>query len=158
MELIIAGVAIIIVLLFLRKVDMWISPKDTREPYFRNEDGAVMAVKIQGQQGSLPSHEEFMHNGLPHQNPLVQIRQVVNFWKFWSPIYNEETRYYPITINYNLQMDRLINELQNNIIKMRDERVNLVPLTEREAKEVYAIETQGQQAKGVEYLRPLKDT
>lgn len=148
-------ILIIIILYLLRRLTViLISPKDTREPYFRNESGHAMAIKIHGEAGTLPSHEDFMHNGLPHQNPLVQTSTQTNFFRFWNPIIQIETRYYPITVNEELPMQFLIEDLQNSIIRMRDNRVNLIELTEEQEHEVYDIESQGQEKKGVEIFQP----
>ena len=153
-SIVIIIILVIILYLMQRFVAILISPKDTREPYFRNENGHAMAIKISGEDGTLPSHEDFMHNGLPHQNPLVQTSTQTNFFRFWNPIIQIETRYYPITVNEELPMQFLIEDLQNSIIRMRDNRVNLIELTEDQEREVYDIESQGQEATGVEIFRP----
>lgn len=137
-------------LLFLRFLTIFFSKRDTRESYFRNENGKAMGVKIIGSEGRLPSHEDFMHDGLPHQNPLVIHKNKFSFNPF-NPFWVEETRIYPITVNPNISMQKQLMDLQNNIIRTNNPAIKLVELTDKEEEGVFKVETENQVANGVEF-------
>lgn len=67
---------------------------DNREPYQRDAQGRVLALRIHGIEGNLPSHEMFIHDGTGHQNPAVYSGMGGFLW-----LQQTETRYYPITDN-----------------------------------------------------------
>ncbi|MEZ4865318.1 MAG: hypothetical protein R3C14_28675 [Caldilineaceae bacterium] len=96
----------ILLLLFLVLVAVglgWLnhasSPDDNREPYLRDDAGQVWALYVAGPVGDVPSHERFIHDGTPHQNPAVR-DYVGTRWVLIFPFPEErQERYYPITVN-----------------------------------------------------------
>lgn len=101
---------------------------DTREPYLRDkQDGAIM-LKVEGRMGKLGGvHERYIHNRIPHQNPVIEQERVwVGSWLFgrWE---TRETRYYPITVNGRSAIDaeQLASDVDRRA-KRRGEDVSLV--------------------------------
>ncbi len=64
-------------------------PVDNREPYFRDRNGHVWALCI----GPGTTHEDYIHSGVPHQNPAV--REEGRWWFIFH--YTVEVSYYPLT-------------------------------------------------------------
>ena len=40
--------------------------KDDRQPYIRNSNGLAYALMVRGPVGRVPNHEQFIHDGTPH--------------------------------------------------------------------------------------------
>ena len=123
-----------------RLKDLW-SPRDSREPLMRDENGEVIALCVEGWLGNLPQHEDFIHDGIPHRNPLVTNSFKLRFGTIpW--IY--QTRLYPFTesgVTPNLE------EIENRTTGVKG--VYLTLLDRSEERRVEKVEDRDQRAKGV---------
>ena len=97
MEILLGIVLVVLFISILGAVDKSGKPTDSREPYARDARGRVWALKV----GEGVSHEEYIHDGTPHQNPAV--RTETRWWFIFS--YSVDVSYYPITINGRLLPD-----------------------------------------------------
>ncbi len=102
---------------------------DSREPYMRDGKGHVWAIKV----GEGTSHEEFIHDGTPHQNPAMRYE---TRWRLLIFPYDVEVSYYPITINGRIlpDLDAIQARVDEGQRKGRD--VELVTLDAKLEREV----------------------
>jgi hypothetical protein len=95
-------------------------PEDNREPYLRDKAGHVYAIQI----GPGAAHEDYIHDGTPHQNPAV--REEGRWWFVFH--YTVEVSYYPITINGRILPDLDAIEARVNAARAKGVDVALVTL------------------------------
>lgn len=76
---------LVLLLLFLHWLNNAVQPDDSREPYVRDDDGNVWALRVAGPVDDVPNHESFIHDGTPHQNPAVRE------WLMWGNRWNQQT-------------------------------------------------------------------
>lgn len=112
--------------------------KDSREPYIRNKDGQIVALRIHGFVGNLPNHEQYIHNGIAHQNPAVEDGIGGFMWMSAT-----QTRYYPFT-NNGVPVDFAELERDLAVARKKGADVWLVGLNSAQEREVVAREN-GQQ-------------
>jgi hypothetical protein len=109
---------------------------DSREPYLRDKHGHVWALKVA--EGT--PHEDYIHDGTPHQNPAV--REETRWW-FIFP-YSIEVSYYPITINGRVLPDLEAIQERVDSARGRGKDVDLVTLDASLEKEVIKRENGAQ--------------
>jgi len=90
--------AILLGILIFSMLAVGTRPVDSREPYLRDAKGRVWALKV----GEGESHENYIHDGTPHQNPAVRYE---TRWRLLFFPYEIQVSYYPITINGRLLPD-----------------------------------------------------
>ncbi len=84
-------------------------PTDNREPYLRDNAGHVWALVV----GPDTTHEDYIHDGTPHQNPAVRSE-----WRWFLLFpYEVEVSYYPITINGRMLPD--LDAIQTRVDEAR---------------------------------------
>ncbi len=127
MEIIIA--VLVVVLIFSLLTAPGSTQTDNREPYMRDGRGLVWALKV----GDGTSHEEFIHEGTPHQNPAVREETRVRLWIF---PYSVQVSYYPITINGRMLPDLEAIRARVDEGQRRGRDVELVTLDAKLEREV----------------------
>lgn len=125
---------------------------DSREPYLLDEDDQPLALVMEGRVGRTPNHEEFSHDGAPHQNPDVRYR-----WRrrefFGIPIgwQRIEIRSYPLTVapdGRSADIDDLEDQIDDT--RLRDgQRAYIAPMDERTMKGALKVEDAGLRGRGV---------
>lgn len=103
-------------------------PVDNREPYLRDSSGQVWALLV----GPGVNHEQYIHDGTPHQNPAVREEWR---WVFIFP-YTVEVSYYPITINGQVLPDIQAIQARVDDGRRRGKDVQLVTLDASLEREV----------------------
>lgn len=118
-------------------------PSDTREPYLRDRSGNVFALKV----GPGVNHEQFIHDGTPHQNPAVRDE---GRWFCFLFYYTVEVSYYPITINGRILPD--IEGIQARVDegRRRGKDVELVTLSPELERQVILRENGEQLGRDVD--------
>jgi hypothetical protein len=129
MEIIIVVLVVVIVFSLIVKLDHGTRPADNREPYMRDAGGQVWALKV----GDGTSHEEFIHDGTPHQNPAVREE---TRWRLWIFPYSLEVSYYPITVSGRNQVNLEAIQARVDDGRRRGRDVELVTLDARLEREV----------------------
>ena len=114
---------------------------DNREPYARDSRGQIWALKV----GAGTPHEDYIHDGTPHQNPAMTTE--TRWWFIFS--YTVDVSYYPITIN-----GRMLPDLEGIQARVDDGRrngrdVDLVTLTPALEREVIKRENGAQLGRDV---------
>ncbi len=117
-------------------------PVDSREPYLRDRQGHVWALLV----GPGVNHEQFIHDGTPHQNPAVREE---TRWFFIFP-YSVEVSYYPITINGRVLPDLEGIQARVDEGRRRGKDVQLVTLDARLEREVIKRENGTQLGRDVD--------
>lgn len=146
MEFLLAGFFVVALAFLL----LWATasrPTDDREALVGSDDGPL-ALRISGEVGTLVRHEELVHDGTPHRNPVVERREV---WKWWPiPGFVEwETRWYPLTIGsrgdiYNLDRIRArVNEFYR-----RGHDVTIAPMPRSVTIQAERVEDNTQRGRG----------
>jgi hypothetical protein len=120
---------IVVVIVFSLLVARGTKQTDNREPYMRDAQGAVWALKV----GEGTSHEEFIHDGTPHQNPAVREE---TRWRLWIFPYSLEVSYYPITMNGRVLPDLTSIQARVDEGRRRGRDVELVTLSAKLEREV----------------------
>jgi hypothetical protein len=123
-----AGAAVIIIIVLLAIILLLSlcagtsgKKADTREPYLRDRSGRVFALKV----GPGVSHEDYIHDGTPHQNPAVLEE---GRWFLFLFYYTVEVSYYPITINGRMLPDLEGIQARVDAGRRRGQDVDLVTL------------------------------
>ncbi len=103
-------------------------PTDNREPYLRDRHGHVWALCV----GPGATHEDYIHDGTPHQNPAV--REEGRWWFIFH--YTVEVSYYPITINGRMLPDLESLQARVDAARRKGRDVQLITLDASLEKEV----------------------
>ncbi len=111
-------------------------PADSREPYLRDRNGHVWALCI----GPGTTHEDYIHDGTPHQNPAV--REEGRWWFIFH--YTVEVSYYPITINGRMLPDLEGIQARVDAARAQSKDVDLVTLDAALEREVIRRENGAQ--------------
>ena len=135
--LIFVVVVVAVVLIFSLLTAPGTKQTDNREPYLRDSKGQVWALKV----GDGTSHEEFIHDGTPHQNPAVREETRVRLWIF---PYSVQVSYYPITVNGRILPDLEAIQARVDEGKRKGRDVELVTLSAALEKEVIKRENGAQ--------------
>lgn len=145
--LLIIAISLILVVLFEGK------PQDRREMYFRDSSGLAFALMVRGSVGNVPNHEEILHDGTPHQNPVVEQR-IVTKRALWIFPYAEleETRWYPLTIAETSGPNLRIMQQRIHRANARGKDIRLVVMSEEIERRAQLVENNTQRGKGVERL------
>lgn len=111
-------------------------PDDDREEYVRDADGRILALRV----GEGSSHEDYIHDGTPHQNPAM--RTEMRGWFIFAR--SVEVSYYPFTDNGHgaPDLDKIRRRVDEG--QRRGEDVDLVALDDELEREVVRREN-GQQ-------------
>lgn len=151
--MIFVGIAVSILVAFiglLIKLDT--TPKDNREPYLRNSMGLSYALMVRGPVDNVPNHEDFIHDGTPHQNPVVKRDIITKHFLFIPYSLERETRWYPLTISQSsgVNFERLSAAVHNARAKGKD--VAIVMMDNEIERLANIRENQTQEGKGHEEL------
>ena len=111
-------------------------PTDNREPYARDRRGHVWALKVA--EGT--PHEDYIHDGTPHQNPAV--REETRWWFIFA--YQVSVSYYPITINGPVMPDLDAIQERVDAARRKGKDVELVTLDATLEREVIKRENGAQ--------------
>jgi hypothetical protein len=153
MELIAIGGLLVLMIIVWAWIDSATSTPDNREPYVRDDDGKVWALRVAGPVGDVPNHEAFIHDGTPHQNPAVREYsgwcRILFLFPFPDP---REERYYPITDNGNGVNLRAIAQRVNSARLRRRQEVELTTMPRWAEKAAINRENAEQRGRGVTRL------
>ncbi len=140
--------------------------EDEREEYARDVDGNVLAFVVSGEErDDLPGtfataeHEDFIHDGTPHQNPVVIERTELHWFLFIPYTVRVQDRYYPITRGRDGATRADLEGIQQRVdskrrkLRRRSQRAYIAPLDERKERLAYRRENATQRARGVPQRR-----
>lgn len=125
---------------------------DSREPYLLDEDDQPLALVMEGRVGRTPDHEDFSHDGTPHQNPDVRYvwrkREFLGIPLGWQRI---EIRSYPLTVapdGRRADIEDIEEQIDQTSLRGA-QRATIRPMDAKTTKGALKVEDAGQRGRGV---------
>lgn len=125
---------------------------DNREPMMRDKDGNAIMLKVTGDIDEIggidyadtPNHEDYVHDGTPHRNPVVRERGG------FLGLFRRQERYYPLTTSPDgREADLEAIRRQAEATAMRKgQKIEIVSVNRRIERQAERVEDQTQRDRG----------
>jgi len=149
MELIVLMLVVLGLMILLNWLSNIATPDDNREPYARDGQGRVWALYVAGPVGEVPNHENFIHDGTPHQNPAVNSYTAFRWFLIFPFPEEREERWYPVTNNgIPVNLDAIQQRIQQTRLGRR-QTVELTTMPQWAEKQAIRREHGEQLQRGV---------